>query len=83
MPRPSDAHTDARNPGYEQDIKNLATAVRTGETTLVLLDGAFLELAPGIPLAESAAFRDRCHAVTSIITICGGDRPQAAEPGGR
>jgi hypothetical protein len=72
MPRQSDAHTDAPNPNYEQDMRNLATAVSTGETTLVLLDGAFLQLTgSGTPLPDTAPFRGQCHRVTRIITICG------------
>jgi hypothetical protein len=78
MPRPSDAHTGAPNLDYEQDMKNLATAVRTGETTLVLLNERFLQLTEsGTPLAETAPFKAQCHAVTSIITICGGHRTSA------
>jgi hypothetical protein len=78
MPRQSDAHTGAPNPDYEQDMKNLATAVSTGETTLVLLDGAFLQLTgSGTPLAETAPYKAQCRRVTRIITICVGHRNSA------
>ena len=73
LPRRVDGHTLDTNEHYARDLRDLAADTRSGKTTLVILDSAFLQIPPsGTPLEATAPFDGLCHPATPVITLCSG-----------
>ena len=71
LPERVDGHTLDVNKRYDNEMRDLAVATRRGQTSLVILDNAFLQIpASTKPLPETAPFAGLCNRVTPIVSIC-------------